>query len=88
MRVRQLLDTETDALLILPRHVVVIECKYLSPLSQEQYDRQMEMGPVLAERLGKELHFGLVVQKERDVRHTRIHEPYVTWDAIAGFLNH
>ncbi|MBN1247614.1 MAG: hypothetical protein JXC32_08135 [Anaerolineae bacterium] len=87
MRIRQLLDTEADALLILPRHVVIIECKYLSNLSQEQYDRQMEMGPVLARRLGKTLHFGLVVQAERDVVHARIQEPYVTWDAIAEFLS-
>lgn len=86
MRVRQLLDTETDALLILPRHVVIIECKYLSAPSQEQYDRQMEMGPVLARRLGKTLYFGLVVQDERDVAHARIRAPYVTWNAIAEFL--
>jgi hypothetical protein len=68
--------------------VVIIECKYLSGLSREQYDRQMEMGPVLARRLGKALHVGLVVRSERDVRHAVIQEPYVTWDAIAGFLNH
>lgn len=86
MRVRQLLDTETDALLILPRHVVILECKYLSALSREQYDRQMEMGPVLAARLGKALHFGLVVRTERDVTHARIQEPYVTWSAIATYL--
>ena len=86
MRVRQLLDTETDALLILPSHMVIIECKYLSGLSREQYDRQMEMGPVLARRLGRALHFGLVVRSERDVRHARIQEPYVTWSAIAGYL--
>jgi hypothetical protein len=52
------------------------------------YDRQMEMGPILARRLGKALHFGLVVRSERDVQHAVIQEPYVTWSAIAEFLNH
>jgi hypothetical protein len=52
------------------------------------YDRQMEMGPILARRLKKALHFALVVRSERDVKHAVIQEPYVTWSAIAEFLNH
>lgn len=48
----------------------------------------MEIRPVLVRRFGKTLHFGLLVQGERDTKHARIKELYVTWDAIREFLNH
>jgi hypothetical protein len=86
MRIRQLLNTETDALLILERHVVIIECKYLGRLSEEQYRRQMEMGPVLAERLGKDFFFGLVVKDGRSEYHAQVEEPYVTWGEVEDYL--
>lgn len=87
MHIRGLLDTETDALLLLPQHVVTIECKYLSGLSSQQYDRQVEMGNLLAQRLGRDFFFGLVVQEERSVAHARIQEPYVTWERIRAWLS-
>lgn len=80
--IRQLLDTETDAVLISTNHVVVIECKYLGALRREQYERQMRMGPLLGKRLGRGFFFGLVVESPRDVEHAHIQEPYVTWDDI------
>ena len=86
MRIRQLLNTETDALLILERHVVIIECKYLSPLSREQYQRQMEMGPILARRLGRDFFFGLVVRDGRSTKHAQVAEPYVTWGEAESYL--
>jgi len=82
MGIRQLLNTEADAMLLLPRHVVTIECKYLSSLRREQYSRQMEMGRMLSKRLGKDFFFGLVVESLRDLKRARIQEPYVTWDEI------
>ncbi len=82
MAIRQLLDTEADAMLISANYVVVIECKYLGNLSREQYKRQMRMGPLLGKRLGREFFFGLVVKSPRDVKHTHIQEPYVTWNDI------
>lgn len=79
---RQLLNTEADAMLLLPRHVVTIECKYRSSLRRQQYERQMRMGKLLGQRLGKEFLFGLVVDTPRDVNRARIQEPYVKWDEI------
>ena len=84
--IRQLLDTEADAMLLLRRHVVTLECKYLSTLRTEQYERQMGMGDLLGRRLGKDFFFGLVVESGRDVGHARIQEPYVTWQEIEGKL--
>jgi len=86
MRIRQLLDTEADAMLLLPRHVATIECKYQSSLRREQYERQMGLGELLGKRLGKEFFFGLVVESLRDFRRVRVQAPYVTWAEIEGRL--
>jgi len=83
---RRTLGTEADALLLTSRHVVLIECKYQSGLSVEQYERQQKMGHTLAQRLEKEFYFGMVVKKERDSRHAHIQAPYVLWSAIETWL--
>jgi len=80
--IRQLLDTEADAMLLLPQHVATIECKYQSSLRREQYERQMGLGELLGKRLGKEFFFGLVVESPRDFRRARVQAPYVTWAEI------
>jgi len=82
LTIRQRLNTEADAMLLLPRHVMTIECKYQSSLRREQYNRQMEMGRLLSKRLDREFFFGLVVESPRDLKRARIQEPLVTWDAI------
>jgi len=87
MGIRQLLDTEADALLRLRRHIVTIECKYRSSLLREQYERQMSMGRLLGKRLGREFFFGLVVESPRDIKHARIQEPHVTWQEIEQRLS-
>jgi hypothetical protein len=87
LTIRQWLDTEADAMLLLSRHVVTIECKYQSSLRREQYDRQMGMGRLLSERLGKDFFFGLVVESPRDLKRARIQEPHVTWDTIEERLS-
>lgn len=75
----RVLRTEADLLLLTKHHVILVECKYLSALSREQYERQQLMGAALARRLGKAFHFGLVVQGERDPTAARIDAPYVLW---------
>lgn len=80
--VRRMLGTEADLLLHTTNHVVLIELKYLSALSMEQYERQIMMGETLAERLKKGFHFGLVVKDERDPIFTKIEEPYIRWDDV------
>lgn len=87
MDIRQLLDTEADAMLILTSHIVVIECKYLSNLRREQYKRQIRMGKLLSKRLGREFFFSLVVKSPRDAKHAHIHEPYVMWNDIERQLS-
>ena len=82
MGIRQLLDTEADAMLLLPRHVVIVECKYKSSLRREQHDRQKRMGKLLGKRLNKQFLFGLVVESQQDLEHARIQEPHVTWKEI------
>jgi hypothetical protein len=82
MDIRQQLGTEADALIILPRYVVTIECKYMSDLRREQYERQMRMGELLGQWLDKGFFFGLVVKSQRDAKQARVQEPYVTWDEI------
>jgi len=80
--VRRMLGTEADVLLLTERHVVLVECKYLSELSTEQYERHQMMGKTLARRLGKTFHFGMVVAGERDPRFAQIEIPYVRWSEI------
>jgi hypothetical protein len=80
--VRRILGTEADLLLLTQRFVVLVECKYLSPLSMEQYERQQMMGETLARRLGKAFHFGLVVEGKRDTKYAQIDAPYVLWSEI------
>jgi hypothetical protein len=87
LAIRQWLNTEADAMLLLPRHVMTIECKYQSSLRREQYNRQMEMGRLLSKRLGKDFFFGLVVESPRDLKRARIQEPHVTWDEIEERLS-
>jgi hypothetical protein len=84
--VRRMLGTEADAFLLTASHVVIVECKYRSQFSMEQYKRQKMTGETLARRLGKSLHFGLVCEDERDPNFARITEPYVTWGEIADRL--
>lgn len=79
---RRMLGTEADALLLTARHVILVECKYRSEFSLEQYRRQKMMGDTLGRRLSKAFHFGMVAEDDRDPRFTRIQEPYVTWDEV------
>ena len=79
---RRMLGTEADLLLLTQHHVVLVECKYRSALSIEQYERQQMMGAALARRLGKVFHFGLVVKDERDPKFAQIDAPYVLWSDI------
>lgn len=88
LEIRQWLNTEADTMLLLKRHVVTIECKYRSSLLREQYERQMRMGALLGQRLGKEFFFGLVVESPRDVNRVHIEEPYVTWAEVEDRLSH
>jgi hypothetical protein len=79
LNIRQWLDTEADAMLLLPRHIVTIDCKYRSSLLREQYERQRRMGELLGKRLRREFFFGLVVETPPDLKRARIQEPHVTW---------
>jgi hypothetical protein len=82
--VRQMLGTEADVFLLTASHVVLVECKYRSQFSMGQYERQKMTGQTLAGRLGKQFHFGMVCEDERDPKFARITEPYVTWGDIAN----
>jgi hypothetical protein len=84
--VRRMLGTEADVLLLTDRHVVLVECKYRSKLSTEQYERHQMMGNILAHRLDKGFHFGLVVEDERDSSYTQISAPYMRWSEIVTKL--
>jgi hypothetical protein len=85
-RTRQILHTEADVFLLTASHVVIVECKYRSQLSTEQYERQKMTGETLARRLRKALHFGMVCEDERDPKFAKIAEPYVTWSEIEDRL--
>jgi hypothetical protein len=80
--VRQMLGTEADVFIQTRRHVVIVECKYLSQFSREQYQRQQKTGKALARRVGKSFHFGLVRERDADPAFVKIDEPYVTWDQV------
>ena len=80
--VRRMLGTEADALILMQEDLVLIECKYLSDLSMDQYNRHQMMGRTLAHRLGVRFNFGLVVNDERDPGKAQISEPFVTWSEI------
>jgi hypothetical protein len=84
--VRRMLGTEADVLLLTDRHVVLVECKYRSKLSIEQYERHQIMGQTLARRLDKGFHFGLVVEDERDPHFARIDAPCMLWSDIQSRL--
>ena len=84
--VRRMLGTEADVFLLTERHVVLVECKYLSQPSNEQYERQQMMGETLARRLGKALHFGMVVRSQRDPHRAQLRVPYVLWSAVGASL--
>jgi len=84
--VRRTLGTEADALLLTTHYVVLIECKYKSEPSTEQYERHRMMGETLARRLEKEFHFGMVVDAPRDLRFTRINAPYMLWSKVWAWL--
>ena len=83
---RQMLGTEADVFIQTQRHVVIVECKYRSQFSMEQYERQKRTGETLAQRLGKAFHLGLVCEDERDPNFAKIEEPYVTWGEIEAKL--
>lgn len=85
-RLVELLRTEADVVIFTDRHVVLVECKYRSRLLPEQYGRQQEMGAVLAKRLNRCFHFGLVVGGKQDVAHAKIQAPCVTWSEIEKWL--
>jgi hypothetical protein len=84
--VRRMLGTEADVLLLTDRYVVLVECKYKSEPSTEQYERHQMMGKTLARRLGKAFQFGMVVKDKRDPRFARIDVPYVLWTEIRSKL--
>jgi hypothetical protein len=84
--VRRMLGTEADVLLLTDRHVVLVECKYKSEPSTEQYERHQMMGKTLARRLKKAFHFGMVVEDRRDPRFARIDVPHVLWSEIRSKL--
>ncbi len=77
--VRRMLSTEADVLLLTDRYVILVECKYKSQLSTGQCKRQRMMGEILARRLDKAFHFGLVIEDEHDPHLARIDAPYVYW---------
>jgi hypothetical protein len=85
-KTRQMLGTEADVCLLTASRVVIVECKYRSQFSTEQYERQKLTGETLARRLGKTFHFGMVCEDERDPNFARISEPYVTWHEIEDKL--
>jgi hypothetical protein len=80
--IRRMLGTEADVLLLTPEHVLLIECKYLSSLLTEQYDRHIMMGRTLSKRLNKKFVFGLIVEEERDPENAKIKAPFVLWSSI------
>jgi len=84
--VRRMLGTEADALLLTESHVVLVECKYKSVPSTEQYERHQMMGQTLARRLDKGFHFGMVVEETRDPHFAQIDVPYVLWQEIEARL--
>lgn len=84
--VRRMLGTEADVLLLTSGHVVLVECKYLSSPSIEQYERHQMMGTTLARRLDRQFHFGLVVEQARDPHFARLKERFVLWDQVADSL--
>lgn len=79
---RRMLGTEADVLLLTEHYVILVECKYLSKPSVEQYERHQMMGRTLACRLRKAFHFGMVVEDKRDPRFARLDVPYVCWSEI------
>jgi hypothetical protein len=84
--VRRMLGTEADVLLVTTRYVVLVECKFKSEPSTEQYERHRIMGGTLARRTEKDFHFGMVVEASRDLRFARINVPYVLWSEIQAWL--
>jgi hypothetical protein len=84
--IRRMLGTEADVLLLTDRHVVLVECKYKSKLSTEQYERHQMMGKTLARRLDKGFHFGLVVEDAPDSSYAQISAPHVRWSEIEARL--
>ena len=80
--VRRMLGTEADVLLLTDGHAVLVECKYKSKPSTEQYKRHLMMGGTLARRLDKAFYFGMVVEEERDLRFARLDPHYVLWSEI------
>lgn len=80
--VRRMLGTEADLLLLTQHHAVLVECKYRSALSGEQYGRQQLMGEVLARRLGKLFHYGFVIDERDELRSAEIDAPSVLWSEI------
>lgn len=84
--VRRMLGTEADVLLITDSYLTVVECKFLSSFLRDEYERQLMMGNTLAERLGKEFHYGLVAEKRGDPRRVQIDAPCVLWSEIQARL--
>lgn len=85
--VRRMLGTEADLLLLTSNYVVLVECKFKSAPSTEQYERHKMMGTTLAIRLGKKFHFGMVVEQQRDRQFVRLDVPYVTWAQVEAQLD-
>ena len=83
---RRMLGTEADVLLITDSHLAVVECKFLSSFLRDEHERQLMMGETLAERLGKEFHYGLVAEKRGDPARVQIDAPCVLWSGIEAKL--
>ena len=85
-RMRRMLGTEADVLLITDGYVTVVECKFLGNFRRDEYERQLMMGKTLAGRLGKVFHYGLVAQERGDPARVRIDAACVLWSEIEAKL--
>lgn len=72
--VARLLETEVDLLLLTARHAVLVACCVGGGFSPKRYKRTLKMGELLARRLEKALHPGLVVDDD--------YEPPFEWKGI------
>lgn len=62
--VARTLETEADLLLLSARHAVIVECCVLRAFSGKRYKRLLRMSEVLARRLNRSLHLGLLVDDD------------------------
>jgi len=80
----RLLAAEVDLLLLTARHAVLIECCLLGGFSPRRYKRTLKMGELLARRLGKALHLGLVVDDGYEPPFEWKGIPYVRGSEVEG----